>query len=201
MGTFGPGPLDNDTALDFLSEAERREDVLAALEGLKPHLGQSVPADLSERALAAAELVAFAMGRGRTDTAARLDDRIRAMDLSDLVEAARESVSGVMMGGELLDLWGEGDPAEFNSAISDLIDRLNPEVPYTPEPEMDDAPKAVCCFCNSPIGTEKAFEIDVRFQSTSFSESSWPKTAHVGCLNARLDPRHFVQAWTIEDPD
>lgn len=198
MGTFGPGPFENDTALDFLTEANTTSDIRAALLAVVPPTNEGPDVTAAERAIAAAEIVAIAMGRGAAN---HLPETLQALDLSDLEEAAREAVSTVMMGGELLVLWAEADAGAFNAAMTDLIQRLDRNVPYAPETWADSeepVPVApVCCFCHAAIENEPPVELSVRLRHDIYNDLNRLMTAHLACLNARLDPRHFIQNWTF----
>jgi hypothetical protein len=70
MGTWGPGPFDNDAAADFLGalQASPSRVVAKALrEIVRTPVGEYIDVDDGGAAWAASELVALAFGRGDPD--------------------------------------------------------------------------------------------------------------------------------------
>ena len=132
MGAWGHGSFAHDSALDWL------EDLL---EGGHPVVGEAldrvatagdqtyVEADDCCAALAAAELVAAALGRGddRLDEEALMwlqehRDAIREMGTS----SAERAVSRVYQKSELRDLWNENGPdTEWHADVRELLRRLS----------------------------------------------------------------------------
>ncbi len=131
MGTWGAGGFENDTVLDWAAGLASAEDLHAALSGLGEDPTQENDADQAQRVIAAAECVAAMMGRPADGMPEDLMKRLASFGAAgpELREAARNAVSSVLAGSELMDLWAEDDPAAFNLAVTSLIDRLNPTLP------------------------------------------------------------------------
>ena len=202
MGTFGPGPFDNDTALDFAAEASNWEVLQSVFKRINEILqtGDDIDADDAQTAIAAAEIVATGMGRGLSDTPQHISPNLLTSPDDTLVEQAQSAVSAVLMGSELLDLWAEDDASSFNESMHDLMRRLNPEVPFDPKPwaENDPIPKnAQCCICGELI-EQAMVELTLRLRHDGFNDATRYLTAHTLCMNKVLHPRHFVQDWTFK---
>ena len=128
MGAWGTGAFDNDDASDWVYELEK--DGVAAIDSAlrdaieAPDL--SGPTDVN--AIAAAEVVAAALGRPVPDLRADIAERAHALakDVTpDHAAHARSAVERVLAGSEVAELWGEtGDDAEWRGLAQDLIQRL-----------------------------------------------------------------------------
>ena len=130
MGAWGSGHFENDDALDFLGEITGVEGLAAAFTALPPAGEGAVDATDASRAMAAAEVVAAMKGCPSDDCPKQLTGRLGALGrpTRDLLDLARSAVSRVLFDSELLDLWAESDESEaWNQAVTDLIDRLNPD--------------------------------------------------------------------------
>ncbi|SHG43834.1 protein of unknown function [Cognatishimia maritima] len=165
--------------------------------------GEALDADISQIALAAADLVAGMLGRFGADATQDIRDRAASLGEPprDLVEAARNWVSAVASRSELMDLWEESDGAEFRRSLSLLIDRLNPDIAYTsPKVKKEQDFFNICAFCNKEIRDGDTFEIQLKNRSV---KERLPKAvffAHLACLNGALHPTYFIQDWKF-DPD
>ena len=137
MGTWGAGSFDNDAASDWAAELADGGDlelVRATLEtAARCPLDEYLESDEGAEALAAAEVVAAAMGRpvrsiemgtagphavawGRAHAAAAKQDVVDlALEAVDRVDAAQS---------ELQELWSDAEDAEWFSEVEDLRNRL-----------------------------------------------------------------------------
>ena len=89
-------------------------------------------------------------------------------------------------------------PAEFNLAMTGLIDRLNPEIKPKPKKGKKKKPyfnPSPCAFCNQPMGGEEFGMFDISVDLGSGDPIRLGSWAHLACLNAKLHPAHIVQAW------
>lgn len=206
MGTWGPGSFENDTALDFLAGIESADGLKAFLQGPAADHDFRADATGAEQALAAADLVACMMGRPGADATG--DVRTKAASFGepdlDLLDAARNAVSGVMGGSELLELWGEADdPAAFNEAVTALMERLNPETDYLPPPAVDaegaEMPQARCAFCNQPVARTEMVLIQMTNNMGEGIESYFNRYCHLPCLNRAVHPAHMFQKWVVSE--
>jgi hypothetical protein len=133
MGAWGHGSYENDSALDWFGELQDAgpglvEDALSVVADADDATYLEV--DESSAALAAAELVAAAAGKGddrlnedvlRWLSAKR--EAVRTVDLS----LARRAVDRVLRSSELLELWNEnGGDTEWHAAVRELLRRLSP---------------------------------------------------------------------------
>ncbi len=202
MGTFGPGPFENDTALDFLVDADAGRLSSTFAEVHEQLQTGEIDATVSARAIAAAEIVASALGRGLLGTEKILPKGLEIVVDDELLEAASSAVSAIMGASELCDLWGESDSApDFNEVMFGLMRRLNPTVPFKPEVWEADDPipqGAVCCFCNEPIEGEAMIELSARLRHDAVNDMTKRLQAHTICMNRRVHPRFFVQDWTVK---
>ena len=101
----------------------------------------------------------------------------------------------------MADLWAEDDPAPFNLAITSLIDRLNPDLPFDPPAagSQSEVPQ-ICSFCGGEIAPAELVAIEINQVSDSINTLNRGFWAHFNCLNARLHPRPMIQNWKF-DPD
>jgi hypothetical protein len=203
MGAWGGGGFENDAALDFVLTIETIADIAAPLDDLPEDPLEEVDADLASRLIAAAECLAAMMGRPAPDLPDDLAPKLAGLGAPppDLVEKYKDAVSRVLRLSELTELWAEDDPAPFNLAITSLIDRLNPDLPFNP-PEKPENPRVLqtCSFCNEDIAPEELYMIEVSHTTDIINAMRQGFWCHLRCLNARLHPAHIVQNWKF-DPD
>ncbi len=209
MGAWGAGSFENDTALDWAATVTSPADVAALYEALPAFDGiTAMDADDSARVVAAAEAVATLMGRVAPDVPDDLRARLAGADASrELIDKARDALSAMLGGSELVDLWSEDEDGaeEWNKAVTGLIDRLNPELPYQP-PALDEIEQqhgylTTCAFCDEPVAEGNIFHLEFRdYSSDEGLYVSRGIYCHLACLNGKLHPRHLLQNWKF-DPD
>jgi hypothetical protein len=131
MGAWGHRSFENDSALDWFGDLDDEgaspvQEILDAVGGAGDD--DYVEVDDASAALAAAELVAAALGKGDDrldeDAAAWLAghrDAVRAIG----ADRARRAVERVFANSELRELWGEnGDDTDWHVDVRALIARL-----------------------------------------------------------------------------
>jgi hypothetical protein len=131
MGAWGTGAFDNDAALDWVWELE--DGGITAIESALDDAVRSsdlyAPTDVE--AIAAAEVVAAAIGRplpGLSDEIAALVRHVAPSVTPEHTARARTAVERVLNASELAELWAETDDAdEWRGLVEDLIKRLTPE--------------------------------------------------------------------------
>ena len=143
MGTWGPHSFDNDDATAW-AEAYREMGLDVAKSTIDVALGDlqngALSADLAARAIAAAEAVAFALGRGSADgvkvfSGAPVADMAAA---EALIESADAVVSGVENASQLKVLWTEADQLDdWTAALAELRSRIVGGVTAAPEKAAD----------------------------------------------------------------
>jgi len=123
MGTWGVNSFDNDVAMDWAAEASLggRDALSAALEAALE--ADELDADLMAQALAAAEVVASALGRPHDAEAARIAGNLGASPSE--AQALAEAAGHVIMratgpASELRQLWEDAGPEEFGAWIASL---------------------------------------------------------------------------------
>ena len=131
MGAWGHKSFDNDSALDWLGElvdgdASLVEEALDAVADAEADAYLEV--DEASAALAAAELVAAALGKGderlNDDATEWLEDHRAAVRAIGSARA-RRAVERVYEASELRELWDEnGDDTEWHADVRELLDRL-----------------------------------------------------------------------------
>jgi len=129
MGAWGHHFDENDDAADWLGDFGDQPDwsiVRATLsDGAK--LDDYIESDLGAAGLAAAEIVAAAIGK----PSPRLSPEITTWanenpaEANDLTPLAREAVTNIRDSGELQELWREADASEWLATVNDLIFRLS----------------------------------------------------------------------------
>lgn len=209
MGAWGAGGFENDDALDWAADISSPVDIETFFSGL-PLNDESPPpeADVACQIVAAAEAVAALMGRPGPDfpddLAKRLDD---AEASPELIEQAKHVLSAMLGGSELQELWADSDDGgeEWNVAITGLIDRLNPELPFDPPPreqmEQYSGYLTRCAFCDGEIAEGGVFNLEFRdYSSSDGLFLSRGLYCHLKCLNGKLHPKHLLQNWKF-DPD
>ncbi len=203
MGAWGAGGFENDTAADFAAGVASVDDLSALFEGLPDDVAETIDADLAQEVVAAAECVAAMMGRPAGDLPGELAARLASFGDAEphLVEAARNSLSRVLGWSELTDLWAEDDPAPFNLAVTSLIERLSPDLPFDPpEPRPEKEVRQTCGFCNGGIEPAELVSIEINQPTDAINVLNRGFWCHLACLNARLHPGHIIQNWKI-DPE
>ena len=130
MGAWAHGGFDNDDALDFVGELTAAGTWEPAAEAITSviRVGDSyLEAPEASKALAAAEVIAAALGRSAT----KLPEKVVAWVAScaaperDLVEKARRALERVLGDSELKDLWRESsDSALWHREVEGLARRL-----------------------------------------------------------------------------
>jgi len=129
MGAWGHDSFENDSAMDWLGELVGGDPsmVREALENVVVASGH-IDVDDGSVALAAAELVAGAHGKGYdrlSKRAARWLEANRIQLAAIDVELARRAVERVLASSELRSLWDEaGDDSGWQPAVRELIRRL-----------------------------------------------------------------------------
>lgn len=140
--TWGSGLFENDDAMDFLDDLLEDPDlglVEAALaEAARPPDGL-LPPSSGAAALAAAELVAAALGRASAELPAEVRPSLRALrGLEALAPLARAAVDGAAgEGSALRGLWAaEGELDAWLAEVGALRGRLaeGPPAPRAPPP-------------------------------------------------------------------
>lgn len=203
MGTWGAGGFENDTALDFIAGIKTAEDIAAAFAALPEDPTTEIDADQAQAVIAAAECIAARLGRPAPDMPDTLGTMLAAFDEPDAgtIDLAKDAMSRILRTSELTDLWAEGDATDWNLAITSLIERLNPDIPYSPPKKRRKAEvRQICGFCNAEIEPAQLFSIEIREMTEDVSPMAQGFWCHLHCLNARLHPKHLVQHWKF-DPD
>ena len=135
MGTWAVGSFGNDDAMDWLGDlAELKPDqrparVLVALEtAIDERVGDGyAEADTDCNALAAAEVLATALGRPPAEPPEDLTAVANQLDEpdEDLIQIALNVVQVILGGGELYDLWAETDDFDqWRAEVEHLRGRL-----------------------------------------------------------------------------
>jgi hypothetical protein len=131
MGAWGSGAFQNDSALDWFAELEARGvSALRKLLSAVAATGEDEYLDVDDGApaVAAAEIVAAALGRGRDRVTkpviAWLDANAGAIVADDMA-LARRAVERVLGGNsELHALWDEGTDRAWHEDVGVLVERL-----------------------------------------------------------------------------
>ena len=217
MGAWGSGSFENDTALDWAAGVESVADVSRPFDRLKTDTDTApegpnliLDADFACELIAAAETVAMMMGRRIPGFPEELASKLKGAGEPDdlLWHQARNAVLHVLRNSELTELWAEtvedGSDNEWHGAITGLIERLNPDVEFTPwteEEAMTFVAKAetACAFCNQPITYEEAIGLDVHDYSDAQAFNPLLLT-HLACLNKHLHHKHVIHNMKF-DPD
>jgi hypothetical protein len=203
VGTWGAGSFENDTAMDWAGEVGSTADIEFVFNSLAQRdLATQIEVDEAVRIVAAAEAVAVLMGRVAADVPEDLQAKLAGLETSpQLIVNAKHSLEIVLKDSELVDLWAESDGEEWNIAITGLIDRLDPAVPYDPPPPLDEIEKRSgyltrCAFCDGEFAEGEVFNLEFRNYSTDEGlYVSRGLYCHLPCLNGKLHPRHLLQEW------
>ncbi len=203
MGTWGPGGFENDAALDFAGDLSSAAAIAGVFSQKPADPQEEIDADLAQTIIAAAECVAAMMGRPAEDLPEAVAEKLTAFaDIEpDLIEAARETVSRVLAGSELMDLWAEDDPAPWNIAVGSLIDRLNPALKVKAKRKAKrQTVLQTCGFCDKEIPEEELVLVQLNQEIDAINVLDRGFWCHLSCLNGKLHPRHLIQNWKF-DPD
>ena len=204
MGAWGPKAFENDAALDFAAQIQAAQDLADALR-IRTH-DQPIDADTACRIIVVGECVAAMRGHASDDMPEDLAARVAGFGKpsQSLFHHTRDHLSAVMLRSELMELWAEDDPAEFNLAMHDLLERLNLPVGEAPrrkptkkKPVMNRSP---CSFCDEPMGEDQfsQFSIVVEVEDgVPMTQGGW---AHRRCLNAALHPKHMIRVYKNDEP-
>ena len=121
MGTWSHEPFGNDTAIDWAYELQDTQDFLLVEQAIQRVLDcgpEHLDADLAVEAVAAAEIIAKALGRG-TQSDAYTEEvdawlkSISAVPTSTLRSNAHQAMSRILASdSELKELWEESEDLE-----------------------------------------------------------------------------------------
>ena len=133
MGAWGPGPFDNDSALDFLADVLNGEGSWESVTGILTAIAEAdddayVDVDDASGALVAAELVAARHGKPLEYTPDEVLDWLKALGSPATLEhrlIAVAAVRRVLENSELQELWEAGPDSEWTKAGEDIITRLD----------------------------------------------------------------------------
>ena len=131
MGAWGPGPFENDAALDFIYEIQSSTDLVRAFEQAD---SDYVEVDEGSAIIVAAECVAALCGSPRPDLPEELANQIAGFPKPgpNLLALARQSLAAVRTDSELAELWDEGEASEastrFHAEMAGLAERLDAAV-------------------------------------------------------------------------
>lgn len=121
MGTWSHEPFGNDTASDWAYDLEEQKDfslVAQAIQSVLDNGADYLDADLAAEAIAAAEVLAKALGRGtQADAYTKKIDAwlasIKSKPSADLLSSAQTALTRIMgPDSELRELWEESDDFE-----------------------------------------------------------------------------------------
>lgn len=125
MGTWGPHSFDNDDARDWC-QAYREMGLFVAKSTMDVALGDArgggLQADVASRAIAAAEAVCFAVGRGSPEAVEAFANAPDAdpTEAEALVPVALDVIDVVKTGSELSALWSEAGPTDHQAWVASL---------------------------------------------------------------------------------
>lgn len=129
-GAWGDGSFENDDALDWVAQCVRSNGIALVTQTLRAALdGKYIEAPEGSVAVAAAELVAAAMGKPSATLPTELQSWVRhqpAASLAQLAPLARQALVRIQdpKASELRQLWSEGKPNGWHAVIADLETRL-----------------------------------------------------------------------------
>lgn len=129
-GAWGDGAFDNDAAQDWLAECERRADPAFVSQALDmAQMASHIDADDGAAAVAAAELIAGAIGKGAAASKTRAVECLagrRTEELHALATRARLALARVADRNvsELAQQWEEEKPNRWASNLTRLAARL-----------------------------------------------------------------------------
>jgi hypothetical protein len=204
MGTWGPGAFENDAALDFVHQIATAQDLADALTVRTPD--QPIDADTACRIVVVAECVAAMRGHPSDDMPETLAARVSAFGRPSrsLFHHARSQLFAVMSRSELMEVWAESDPAPFNLAIHDLLERLSlPPVDASkrePKKKKRVINRSPCAFCGKPMGEEQFSQFSIVLEVADGVPMTHGAWAHLRCLNGALHPRHMIKVYRNSEP-
>lgn len=201
MGAWGAGSFENDSALDFAAEVATSDDIERAFCAGET---EYIDADQGSHIIAAAECVAAMRGHPNADMPDELAAKVHTFGKCPvaLFEKARDNLSAVMGGGELVELWAEEGTGEWNRAVTELLERLNLPAARAKKPPKKKASQpnpSPCMFCDKPMGDGQFHMLDITVNDDEISSMKMGGWVHLQCLNAALHPRHMIQAWQIDE--
>lgn len=212
MGVWGAGSFENDSALDWVGQISKVGDIVDKFDALAQLDDESdaiIDAGLASEIVAAAEVTAILMGQTAPNIPQDVLQNLSGFGKADaaLIEQAKMAVSEVLGDSKLLDLWSESsDSAEWNLAITGLIERLNADVtnnpPSTAEIEEISGGLSPCIFCNKDIEPKELTSLSIRDMTSKdslFMERG--QFCHLSCLNSKLHPKHLIQNWKFSVDD
>ena len=129
-GAWGEGSFDNDDALDWVAECTHSNGIAPVAQAFRAVLdAKYIEAPLGSAAVAAAEIVAAALGKPSASLPPEVQSWVRkqsAKELSQLAPLARKVLARIQdpKVSELRQLWSEGKPNKWSSVITDLEARL-----------------------------------------------------------------------------
>ncbi|MEM9500639.1 MAG: DUF4259 domain-containing protein [Pseudomonadota bacterium] len=199
MGAWGSGPFDNDEALDFATKIQSVDSLID--EVLLHDVGATIDVEKAGRIVVVAECVAAMRGHPHALMPSDLAQRLLTFGepSDELFDNTRDSVSMVISNSELSELWAESEHrANFNRAMTDLIDRLNHPLAGVKEPgDKGPAPNpSPCWICGKEMGWEFT---SVSITLDPVSGISQGGSVHLACLNAALHPRYILQDWQFDE--
>ena len=133
MGAWGHQNFENDSAMDFVGEFIETPNLDVIKEALSFVIEagaeeEYIEVDEASAALAAAEIVAAALGQAATDVPEELQASIQKTGLTvddKMLKKARKAVKQVLRESELQELWQEGgEPNEWQQVQDGLLKRL-----------------------------------------------------------------------------
>ncbi|MFC6223240.1 DUF4259 domain-containing protein [Hymenobacter artigasi] len=133
MGAWGHQNFENDSAMDFVGEFIESPSLDVINEALSVVIEagaeeEYIEVDEASAALAAAEIVAAALGQAATDVPEELPASIQKIGLTvddKMLKKARKAVKQVLRESELQELWQEGgEPNEWQQVQEGLLKRL-----------------------------------------------------------------------------
>jgi hypothetical protein len=130
MGTWGPQNFENDAAKDFTEDFQDLPGEALLLSALATAIEEEevIESEVAQEALAAAEMVAAALGRPVAGFPEGLQPLVSQLDLGEepeLQEMAQDAVAAIIEKSELKDAWEESpDSGRWQAAQQDLLARL-----------------------------------------------------------------------------
>ena len=130
MGAWGAGSFENDYAMDWTAGLVEAADASALVEAFDamPAPGEFLDSPEASMALAAAEVVAAAMGAQGPNLPAEVIDWVRVHQSEvtpGLAKRAQDAAARIVADSDLRQLWEESDSfAEWQKVVLDLLRRL-----------------------------------------------------------------------------
>ena len=130
MGAWGFNSFENDGAGDLVADLVHGHDLTPVTEALDTVLEKDeyIEVDEAQRAVAAAEVIAFLRGKPNASTPQSLRDWLQSHQValdSAWSDKATQAVNKVYAASEMRELWEEVDDfPDWQSAMRDLLHRL-----------------------------------------------------------------------------